>query len=96
MQSSTDSTTTTSATVLSRALSSKSGSFTAAGARFILDLGITAKDKRRLLKLLAKQRERGISTKEHDELESYIQADNILSIFRARAILALQTAGDEP
>jgi hypothetical protein len=31
-----------------------------------------------------------------DELESYVQADNMLSILKAQAILALKQAGHKP
>jgi hypothetical protein len=33
---------------------------------------------------------------EREELESYIQADNLLSILKAKALLALKKAGQEP
>jgi hypothetical protein len=81
--------------VLSRALKSKGRRFSPAGARFILDLRINAADKKRLLKLLAKHRGGRITAAEKDDLESYVEADNLLSIFKAQANLALEEAGQE-
>jgi hypothetical protein len=46
--------------------------------------------------LLAKQQRGGITAEEMGELESYIEADNLLSILKAQAILALKKAGQEP
>ena len=86
----------TSATILSRALESKGGNMPPEGARFILDLGITEDDKKRTLELLAKQQEGRITAQERKDLESYVQADNMLSILKAQAILALKKAGQEP
>jgi hypothetical protein len=86
----------TGATVLSRALEIKGGKVSLEGARFILGLGIREADKKRMLKLLAKQRKGPITAAERDDLESYVQADNVLSILKARAILALKKAGQEP
>jgi len=86
----------TSATVLGRALEIKGGKIPPEGARFILGLGIREEDKERMLKLLAKQQKGPITAAERDELESYVQADQILSILRAQALLALKKAGQEP
>jgi hypothetical protein len=86
----------TGATVLSRALETKGGTISLEGARFILDLGIREEDKKRMLKLLAKQQKGPITAAERDDLESYVQADNVLSILKARAILALKKAGQDP
>jgi hypothetical protein len=86
----------TSATVLSRALQSKGGDVPPEGARFILDLGIGEDIKKRTLSLLAKQQKGRITAEEMEELESYVQADNMLSVLKARAILALRKAGQEP
>jgi hypothetical protein len=86
----------TSAIVLSRALELKGGHVPPEGARFILDLVIREEDKTRTLKLLTKQQEGRITAAERDELESYVEADNLLSILKAQAILALKKAGQEP
>ncbi len=86
----------TGATVLSRALEVKGGEVPPEGARFILDLGLRERDKKRMLDLLAKQQHGGIPDEEREELESYIQADNLLSILKAKALLALKKAGQEP
>jgi hypothetical protein len=86
----------TSATILSRALEIRGGKVSPEGARFILELGIREEDKKRMLKLLEKQQKGRITAAERDELESYVQADQILSILRAQAILALKKAGQEP
>jgi hypothetical protein len=86
----------TGATVLSKALESKGGRVPPEGARFILDLGIRTRDKKRMCALLTKQQEGRITVAEKDELESYVQADNVLSILKARAILVLKRAGQEP
>ncbi len=86
----------TGATILSRALETKGGRVPPEGARFILDLRIREEDKKRMLKLLEKQQKGPITAAERDELESYVQADNVLSILKARAILALKQAGPEP
>ncbi len=85
----------TAAAVLSRALQSKGGDVPTDGARFILDLGIREDDKKRTLALLAKQQEGRINARDRDELASYIQADNMLSILKAHAILALKNTGQE-
>jgi hypothetical protein len=74
----------------------KRGDMPPAGARFILELGIKEDDKKRTLELLAKQQAGQISTREKEDLEAYVQADNILSILKAHAILALRKAGQEP
>ena len=67
------------------------------GARIILDLGIRTRDKKRMCGgLLTKHQEGRITVAEKDELESYVQADNVLSILKARAILVLKRAGQEP
>jgi hypothetical protein len=87
---------TTGATILSRALKSKGGDVPPEGARFILDLGIIEDDKKRTIELLANQQEGRITAEEREELESYIQADNLLSILKAQALLALKKAGQEP
>ena len=79
-----------------RALRSKGGRIPPDGARFILNLGITAADKKRTLKLLERQREGKANAGEREELESYVQADNLLSILKAQAILELDKAGQEP
>ena len=86
----------TSASVLSRALQSKGGAVPPEGARFILDLGIREDDRKRTLELLAKQQEGRISAQEREELAVYVQADNMLSILKAQAILALKKAGQKP
>jgi hypothetical protein len=86
----------TGATVLSRALQSKGQAVPPEGARFILNLGIRAEDKKRMLKLLEKQQKGGITAAERNDLESFVQADNVLSILKAHAILALKKAGQEP
>lgn len=86
----------TSATVLSRALETKDGHVPPDGARFILNLGIRDQDKQRALDLLSKRQEGRITAEERDELESYIQADNVLSILKAKALVALKKAGQEP
>jgi hypothetical protein len=86
----------TGVTVLSRALEAKGGEVPPEGARFILSLGIRDQEKKRTLDLLERQQQGAITAEERDELESYIQADNLLSILKARAILALRKAGQEP
>jgi hypothetical protein len=83
------------ATVLGRALEFKDGSFPPEGARFILSLGIKEADKKRMLKLLARQQEGRIKPEELIELESCVQADNLLSILKAHAMLALKQAGQK-
>ena len=86
----------TSAAVLGRALEINGGNVPPEGARFILGLGIREEDKERMLKLLEEQQKGRITAAERDELESYVQADQILSILRAQALLALKKAGQEP
>ena len=61
-------------------------------AQFILDLGIRQEDKERMLSLLAKRQEGKITAEETEDLESYIEADNLLSVLKAKAILALKKA----
>ena len=62
----------------------------------ILDMDIREEDKNRTLELLAKQQEGRITAEEREELESYIRVDNLLSVLKAKAILALKKAGQEP
>ena len=85
-----------SAAILSRALELKDGNLPPAGARFILTLGGKESDKKRFLKLLAKNQKGRITAEELDDLESYVQVDNILSIWKGHAVLALKQAGQEP
>jgi hypothetical protein len=96
MQANLKSTRTTSAMVLSRALRMKGQRIPPEGARFLLNLGISSADKKRTLKLLERHREGRASARDREELESYVQADNLLSILKAQAILALEEAGQEP
>ena len=49
-----------------------------------------------MLELLAKQQRGQITPGERADLESYVEADNILSIWRAQAMLALKRAGQKP
>lgn len=91
-----DSNATTGAAILSRALEAQGGGMPVEGARFLLNLGIRDEDKRRLLDLAAKQQASTLTADERGELESYVEADNVLSILRAQAILALKRAGQEP
>jgi hypothetical protein len=86
----------TGATVLSRALDLEGGHLPPEGARFVLGLGIKEEDKKRMLELLAKQQRGQITPGERADLESYVEADNILSIWRAQAMLALKRAGQKP
>jgi hypothetical protein len=86
----------TSAAVLSRAIELKNGAIPPAGARYILNVGIREKDKKRALVLFTKQQEGTITPKEKDTLNSYVQADNMLSILKAKALLALKRAGQKP
>ena len=65
------------------------------GARFVLGLGIREEDQERMLELLAKQRRGEITAGEREDLESYIEADNVLSILKAQALLALKQAGQK-
>ena len=54
------------------------------------------KDKQTALKLHARQQNGTISAREREQLDSYVQADNLLSILKARALLALRKAGEVP
>jgi hypothetical protein len=86
----------TGATVLSRALETRGGDVPPEAARFLLGLSIREEDRERMLELLAKQRRGEITAAEREDLESYMEADNVLSILRAQAILALKRAGQKP
>jgi hypothetical protein len=86
----------TGATVLSRALEMKRRDMPPEGVRFLLGLGIRKEDRERMLELLTKQQRGEISAGEREDLESYVEADNVLSISRAQAILALKRAGQKP
>jgi hypothetical protein len=86
----------TGATVLSRALELRGGGVPPEGARFLLGLGIREEDRERMLELLAKQQRGPITPGEREELESYVEADNVLSILKAQALLALKRAGQKP
>jgi hypothetical protein len=83
----------TGATILSRALEIKGGDVPPEGARFLHGLGIRAEAKKRMLELLADQQRGKITAEDKEELESYVQADNMLSILKAQALLALKKAG---
>ena len=83
----------TGATVLSRALELRDGHFTSEGARFVLGLSIREDDRERMLELLAKQQRGEITPGEREDLASYIEADNVLSVLKAQALLALKRAG---
>jgi hypothetical protein len=85
----------TGATVLSRAFELGGGGVPPEGARFILGLGIRKDDQKRMGELLAKQQRGEITVGEREDLESYIEADNVLSILRAQAVLALNRAGQK-
>lgn len=82
--------------MLGRALQSGRQPMSPEGARFILDLDIREDDRRRALELSAKQQDGQISEEERSELESYVEADNVLSVLRASALLALKQAGQMP
>jgi hypothetical protein len=84
------------ATVLSRALEMRGGDVPPDAARFVLGLGIRKEDQERMLELLAKQQRGEISPGEREDLEAYVEADNVLSILRAQALLALKRAGQKP
>jgi hypothetical protein len=86
----------TGATVLSRALETRSGEVPPEVARFLLGLSIREEDRERMLELLAKQQRGEITAAEREDLESYVEADNVLSILRAQALLALKRAGQKP
>jgi hypothetical protein len=86
----------TGATVLSRALEMKGVDVPPEGARFLLGLGIREEDRERMLELLAKQQRGPITPGEREELESYVDADNVLSVLKAQALLALKRAGQKP
>ena len=86
----------TGATVLSRALEMRGGEMPPEGARFVLGLGIREEDRKRMLELLAKQQRGEITPAEREDLESYVEADNVLSILKAQAMLALKRAGQKP
>jgi hypothetical protein len=86
----------TGATVLSRALETKAGDVPPEAARFLLGLRIREEDRERMLELLAKQQRGDITAAEREDLESYVEADDVLSILRAQALLALKRAGQKP
>jgi hypothetical protein len=86
----------TGATVLSRALETRGGDLPPEAARFLLGLSIHEEDRERMLELLAKQQRGEITAAEREDLESYVEADNVLSILRAQALLALKKAGQKP
>jgi hypothetical protein len=86
----------TGATVLSRALETRGGDVPPEAARFLLALSIREEDRDRMLELLTKQQRGKITATEREDLESYIEADNMLSILRAQALLALKRAGQRP
>ena len=84
------------ATVLGCALEIKDGNLPPEAARFVLNLGVRKEHKKRLLDLLAKHQEQQITAEELEELDSYVEADNLLSILKAQALLALKKAGHTP
>ncbi len=86
----------TGAAVLGRALEIKRGSRAVEGARFILDLDIRSEDKARAADLLRRRQEGTLSPEELEELASYIEADDVLSILRAKALAVLKEAGGAP
>ncbi len=84
------------AMILSHALENKGGNLPPEGARFILNLGIREEDKKRLLELLAKHQSGQITAEELEDLESHVEADNVLSVLKAQAVLALKKGGRKP
>ncbi len=86
----------TGATVLGRALEAKGDGMPPDGARFILSLGIREADRLRCLELLERNREGSITEEAKGELDAYIEAHNILSLFKATALRALKRAGQNP
>lgn len=83
----------TGAAVLRRALEFKRGAGSVEGARFILDLDIRSEDKARASDLLRRRQQGTLSPAEEEELASYIEADDVLSILRAKALAVLKEAG---
>ncbi len=81
------------ATILSRALEMKGGGIPLEGAKFILDLSIRDEDNKRMLELMARNQEAAITAEEAEELQSYMQANSVLSILKARALIAVKQAG---
>lgn len=86
----------TGAAVLGRALEVKPGARGIEGAKFILDLDIRSEDKARASDLLRRRQEGKLSPEEDEELAAYIQADDVLSILRAKALAVLKRAGADP
>lgn len=78
----------TAAAVLSRALEMNDGEVASEGARFILNLGLRDEDKARMLELLTRCQAGEMTAEEADELGSYVEADNVLSVLRAKALVA--------
>jgi hypothetical protein len=86
----------TGATVLSRAFETRAGEVPPEAARFLLGLSICEEDRERMLELLTKHQRGEITAAERDDLESYVEADNVLSILRAQVLLALKRARQKP
>lgn len=82
--------------VLSRVLEMSDGSGLLEGARFVLGLRIREEDQQRMLDLLAWHQRGEIGAGDREDLESLIEADNMLSVLRAQALLALNRAGQGP
>ena len=66
---------TTGATVLSRALEAKGQEVPPEGARFILSLGIRDEDKKRMLDLLARQQQEGLTEEEREALRVQLKQE---------------------
>ncbi len=81
------------ATILGRAPEMKGGEIPLEGARFILDLGIRAEDQARMLDLLARNQEAKITAEEAKELESYMLADDVLSLLKIKALIVMKKHG---
>lgn len=96
MPSNRESSKTTTATILSRGLEVRGGDIPPEGPRFVLGLGIREEERRRMLELLDKQQRGEISPGEREELGSYVEADNVLSVLKAQALLALKRSGQRP
>ena len=86
----------TSSTILGRALEIKGGKVTPEGAPIHPRAGHPRGRQEAAAQAPGETTKGADHRRGRDELESYVQADQILSILRAQAILALKKAGQEP
>jgi hypothetical protein len=80
-------------TILSRILESERGDLTPDAARYFLHLDFSAADHRRVEELSAAAKKGTLSTREQQELDSYLLVADFVGILQSKARKALKRKG---